>query len=268
MSMDRLEGKVCVVTGGASGIGLALARRFQTAGMSVAVGDVEVGALAGAVESLGGDVLGVRCDVTRRDDMHALRDAVVDRFGGAHVVCLNAGVAAIGPIIGTSLDTWRWLLDVNVLGVVHGIEAFGPGLVAQGDGHFLLTASSSGLATSPGLGAYGATKHAVVGTAAVLREELRTAGVGVTVLCPGLVRTRILESERNRAAGAAETHADPAMAAWLRASVDNDGADPAAIADAAHAAVLREELFVVTSDVHAMVGARLDEVHAALEEKS
>ena len=265
--MDRLDGKVCVVTGGASGIGLALATRFQAAGMRVAIGDVEADALAGAVESLGGDsagVLGVRCDVTRLDDLHAFRDAVLERFGAAHVVCLNAGVAPVGPIIGTSVDTWRWVFDVNVFGVVHGIDAFGPGLLEQDDGHLVLTASAAGLLSAASLGAYTATKHAVVGIAAVLRDEVANTGVGVSVLCPGLVRTRIFESERNRPDGADETHADPAALESMRAVIEH-GVDPAAIADAVHDAVLARRLFVVpTPDVTAMIEARLDEVRAAL----
>jgi len=265
--VQQLEGKVCAVTGGASGIGLALARRFQATGMRVAIADVEAQALTAAVASLGSesaDVLGVRCDVTRLDDVHAFRDAVLERFGTAHVVCLNAGVAPSGPLIGTSVETWRWVLDVNVLGVVHGIDAFGAGLLAQDEGHFVLTASAAGLISAPSLGAYTATKHAVVGIAAVLRDELAATGVGVSVLCPGLVRTRIFESERNRRDGREQTHADPAMVGVLRAALEQ-GVDPAVIAEAVHEAVVTRRLFVLpTADVSPMVIARLDEVRAAL----
>jgi NAD(P)-dependent dehydrogenase (short-subunit alcohol dehydrogenase family) len=152
LTMESFQDKVCVITGGASGIGFALARRFQEAGMRVALGDIEKGALARSVDELGGEssgVLGHHCDVTRLDDLHSLRDAVIERFGGFHIVCLNAGVAPIGSIIGTSVQTWRWLVDVNVMGVVHGLDAFGPGLLTQGDGHFVLTASSAGLLSAP-----------------------------------------------------------------------------------------------------------------------
>lgn len=264
--MDALDGKVCVVTGGAGGIGLALARRFRAAGMRVAVADVDADALHVAVADLGGgdDVLGVPCDVTALADVHTLRDRVLDHFGAAHVVCLNAGVAAIGPIVDTSVDTWRWLMDVNVMGVVHGIDAFARGLVDQGDGHLVLTASAAGLSTTPGLGAYSATKHAVVGTAATLRAELAGTGVGVSVLCPGLVRTRIFEAERNRPDPTAETHTDPDAMAVLREMIGS-GVDPTAIADAVHAAVVDDRLFVVpTTDVAGMIRARLDEVATAL----
>lgn len=264
--MQELDGKVSVITGGAGGIGLALARRFQRAGMRVAIADVETDALRAAVDALGGgdDVLGVPCDVTVLDDVHALRDRVLDRFGAAHVVCLNAGVAPSGPIVDTSVETWRWVMDVNVMGVVHGIDAFARGLVDQGDGHLVLTASAAGLSTTPALGAYSATKHAVVGTAATLRAELAGTGVGVSVLCPGLVRTRIFESERNRPDPAAESHPDPEAAALFRGIIA-DGVDPADIADAVHAAVVADRLFILpTTDVTGMIQARLDEVAAAL----
>jgi NAD(P)-dependent dehydrogenase (short-subunit alcohol dehydrogenase family) len=263
--MQELEGKVCVVTGGAGGIGLAMARRFQGAGMRVAIADVETDALDAGVDALGGgpDVLGVRADVTVLADVHGLRDAVLERFGAAHVVCANAGVAPSGPIIGTSVDTWRWVMDVNVMGVVHTIDAFGAGLVAQGDGHFVLTASAAGLSTTPGLGAYSATKHAVVGTAATLRTELAGTGVGVSVLCPGLVRTRIFDSERNRPDDA-ESHADPTTAEMLKGIIGG-GVDPDEIAEAVHAAVIDDRLFILpTTDVAGMIRARLDDVAAAL----
>jgi NAD(P)-dependent dehydrogenase (short-subunit alcohol dehydrogenase family) len=263
--VHELVGKVTVITGGASGIGLAMARRFQRAGMRVAIADVEAAALDAAVDELGGGdgVLGVPCDVTVPADVHALRDAVLDRFGAAHLVCANAGVAPTGPIIGTTIDTWRWVMDVNVMGVVHTIDAFGAGLVAQGDGHFVLTASAAGLSTTPGLGAYSATKHAVVGTAATLRAELAGTGVGVSVLCPGLVRTRIFESERNRPDGA-ESHADPTTAQMLKGIISG-GVDPDTIAEAVHDAVVDDRLFILpTTDVAGMIRARLDEIAAAL----
>jgi NAD(P)-dependent dehydrogenase (short-subunit alcohol dehydrogenase family) len=264
--MRELQGKTCLVTGGASGIGLAMARRFQRAGMQVAIGDVESAALGRAVDSLRptGPVLGVQCDVTSLDDMRAFRDAVLDRYGTVHVVCLNAGVAVVGTITATAVETWRWLLDVNVIGVVHGIDTFASGLVAQGGGHFVLTASAAGLHSSPWLGAYSATKHAVVGIATALGDELREAEVGVSVLCPGLVRTRIFESERNRPEGLEEIHGDPALAETLTKMIER-GVDPADIAEAVHEAVLNDQMFIVpTPEVSETIRARLDQVRAAL----
>ncbi|MBM3692633.1 MAG: SDR family NAD(P)-dependent oxidoreductase [Actinobacteria bacterium] len=262
--MRTLEGKVAVITGGASGIGLALAHRFQRAGMHVAVADIEPGALDAATAALGaGEVLAVRTDVTVPAEVEALRAAVLDRFGAAHVVCANAGVAPTGSILTTSLETWRWVVDVNLMGVVHTVATFGPGLVDQGDGHLVLTASAAGLSATVGLGAYCATKHAVVGTATTLQAELAGTGVGVSVLCPGLVSTRIFDSERNRP-DPGVSHADPETASMLK-GVIGGGVDPAVIADAVHDAVVADELFILpTTDVIGLIQARLDGVAAAL----
>src|SRR5262249_38501631 len=163
-----LTDKVCVVTGGGSGIGRALAHRFRAAGMRIAIGDIEVGALDAVVGELGGDgdrLVGVRCDVRSIDDVRRLRDVTVERFGGVHLVCLNAGVAPVGPILETSLDVWSWVLDVNLRGVIHGVHVFAPLLAAQGSGHVVCTASAAGVTDTPTVGPYGATKHAVVGLA-------------------------------------------------------------------------------------------------------
>lgn len=268
--MEELAGKVVVVTGGASGIGLAMATRFRSAGMKVVLGDVEPDPLAAAVAGLGGDagVIGVRSDVTSPDAMADLRDAALDRFGAVHVVCLNAGVAASGTLLETTVESWRWMLDVNVLGIVNGIHAFGPALVAQGDGHIVCTASASGLISAPALGAYGATKHAVVGLAAVLRDELAPSGVGVSVVCPGVVRTRIFESHRNRPVGLeGPTHTDEAIAeVYLDAAKGAPG--PELVADAVHDAVVANQLFVLPSpEVSGMILDRIAEVQAALPPK-
>lgn len=266
--MEQLEGKVCVVTGGASGIGLAMATRFQSAGMQIAVVDIEPEPLARAVAQLGGDaagVLGVAADVTSPESMAAARDAVMSRFGTAHVVCLNAGVAASGTLLDTSIDSWRWMIEVNLLGIVNGLAAFGALLVDQGDGHVVCTASAAGLISAPALGAYGATKHAVVGLAAVLRDELAPSGVGVSVVCPGVVRTRIFESERNRPSALdGPTHVDEATAeVYLDAARGAPG--PEIVADAVHDAVLANQLFVLPSpEVGGMIISRMDEVRAAL----
>jgi ATP-dependent DNA helicase RecQ len=155
--MRDFAGKVVVVTGGASGIGRALAEAFAAEGARIVLADKEEAALAAAAAEMskdGAEVLAVPTDVTEPDQMVALADATEARFGTTHIVCNNAGVAPIGPILETPIEDWRWVLDVKVLGVVHGIAAFGPRLVARGEGHIVNTASSGGLITVPGFGAY------------------------------------------------------------------------------------------------------------------
>ncbi|CAN5912008.1 SDR family NAD(P)-dependent oxidoreductase [soil metagenome] len=201
--MDELSGKVAVVTGAASGIGLALAQAFAAQGMGVVMADVEADVLDKAIADLpeGTDALAVRCDVSVGAEVDALRDAAVERFGAVHVVCNNAGVSTGGPVWQQSLDDWDWVLGVNLWGVIHGIRAFTPLLIEQGEGHIVNTASMAGLTSPPFMGIYNVTKHAVVTLSETLFADLALAeasGVGVSVLCPGWVRTRIHEAGRNR----------------------------------------------------------------------
>jgi len=200
--MQELRGKTAVVTGAAAGIGFALAERFAREGMRVVLADVEAGALSAAEQRLasaGAATLALVADVTSPESMRTLRDQTLERFGGVHVVCANAGVAPTGPVVGTLAD-WRWVVEVNLMGVVHTLDAFVPGLVAQKEGHVVCTASVGGLRSAPLLGAYCATKHAVVALSESLYGELAGTGVGVSLLCPGAVATGIFESERNRPA--------------------------------------------------------------------
>lgn len=196
----EIAGRVAVVTGAASGIGLALAERFLEDGMSVVMADVEAPALereAARLAGRGGAVRAVPCDVADPGQVERLRDEAVAAFGAVHVLCNNAGVAAGRPALRTKPALWRWIVDVNLLGVAHGIHAFGPLLVKQGVGHIVNTASEAGLAPGGLLGPYHATKYAVVGLSESLALELDGTGVGVSCLCPELVATRIFESTRN-----------------------------------------------------------------------
>ena len=199
--MELTPGKVAVVTGAASGIGLALAERFARAGMSVVLADVDELGLtraAGVVGAHGVDTLVVPTDVSVEASVQALAAATMERFGAVHVVCNNAGVATMAdPWLGPT-SSWEWVIGVNMWGVIHGVRAFLPHLAAGGDGHIVNTASIAGLI--PGIGAqYDATKHAVVAMTEDLYVMLQRVGlpVGVSVLCPGWVRTGIMESERN-----------------------------------------------------------------------
>ena len=200
--MQELNGKVAVVTGGASGIGLALVERFLDAGMSVVLADVDPAGLDAQVHRLtaaGGRVLGVPTDVSDAASVTDLAIASWAHFGAVHVLCNNAGVGPGGVTWELPDSVWRWVIDVDLWGVVHGIQAFVPRLVEQGEGHVLNTASVAGIVGTPGMAPYSAAKHAVVGLSQSLRRDLQMAGspVGVSVLCPGMTRTRMNESGRN-----------------------------------------------------------------------
>lgn len=200
--MEALEGRTAFITGGASGIGLAMARAFAAAGMKVAIADVEQSALDAAVADLkdgNADVIGILLDVRDRAAMDAAAQTVEDRFGPVHLLCNNAGVGAGGPMHETSHDDWDWTLGVNLNGVVNGLQSFLPRMVAHGQGgHVVNTASMAGVLGVGGMGPYNASKFAVVGISEALAQDVAHAGIGVSVLCPGFVRTNIFDSGRNR----------------------------------------------------------------------
>jgi NAD(P)-dependent dehydrogenase (short-subunit alcohol dehydrogenase family) len=197
-----LKGEVAVITGGASGIGFAIADRLTREEMRIVLADVETGPLDRAVTRLreaGGEVIGVPTDVSDRDSVDALAKFVTERAGVPHILCNNAGVGPGAITWETPSSVWEWVIGVNLMGVIHGISAFVPGMVARGQGHVVNTASVAGLAGFPGMAAYCATKHAVVGLSQALQLDLELArsDVRVTVLCPGATKTRMNESGRN-----------------------------------------------------------------------
>src|SRR3954464_12956145 len=200
--MRELAGKTAFVTGGAGGIGFALGRAFAEAGMKVMLADIETEALSAAVKSLhnvGPAVRGIVCDVADAANVDRAASETIEIFGNVHVVCNNAGVAAAGGIDNISLDNWRWVLDVNLMGVLHGVRAFLPHIRSHGEGgHFVNTASMAGMDGGLGFSPYTASKFAVVGMSEGLAMQLQPHGIGVTVLCPHFVRTGIGASGRNR----------------------------------------------------------------------
>ncbi len=204
LNVQDLAGKVAVVTGAASGIGKAIARRLVAQGMRVIVADVEQAALDQAAQELG--AIGIRTDVSSLESVQALADQVVRRFGAVHVFCSNAGVGSVARIADMTPQDWTWLLGVNLWGTIHGIKAFLPLLNANAEGgRLVITASEAGFHTLEGLGAYAASKFAVVAVSETLALELERdqSRVRVTLLCPGPVRSRLGSSQRNRPGGPA-----------------------------------------------------------------
>jgi len=206
--MRDLGGKIAVVTGAASGIGRELARACAAEGAHVALADVDEKGLAETARLLppGCESIQARCDVTKAGDLESLAARTYERFGAAHLLFNNAGVAVAGPVWSAPLDEWKWVLDVNLMGVVHGIRAFVPRMLEAGaEGHVVNTASVAGLLSVPGSGVYCASKHAVVSLSECLFHDLRAArsALGVSVLCPAWVATGIADSERNRPAALA-----------------------------------------------------------------
>ena len=266
--MDVLSGKVAVITGGASGIGRAVAERAGAEGMKLVLADIEEGPLklaADALTSSGAEVEAVVTDVSDGAAVEALRDRALDRFGAVHVVHNNAGVGVGGVLWTVSEADWKWILGVNLWGVIHGIRTFVPLLVDQGEGHVVNTASVAGL-TSPGfMGPYNATKHAVTTISETLYRDLRAMGssVGVSVLCPGFVRTGIGESERNRPRSAPVPEADPTAAVFREAiqQLVAGGIDPAVVAERVIDAVRSNTFYILTHDDSLpMVATRMHDI--------
>lgn len=258
-----LTGRTAVVTGGASGIGLATARRFAASGVNLVLGDVEEGPLEEAVAGLlvdGARVLGLRADVTVEQDVVALRDAALAEFGGVHLIFNNAGVGS-GPAIGTPKAVWDWVMDVNVGGVVNGVNAFVPHFLEQNEGHVVNTASLAGLCGVPYTGAYCASKFAVVGLSESLFQELLINGknVHVSVLCPGFTRTRIHESMRNLPEDLKAYSDDPAVTSMKMISSDvvNAGIDPDDVGRAVVDAVTEERFWILTHPRSAIGATKL-----------
>jgi NAD(P)-dependent dehydrogenase (short-subunit alcohol dehydrogenase family) len=264
--MEKLSGRVAVITGGASGIGLGIARAAAAEGMRLALLDVEHGALDAACRALGGEALGLRADVSDPASLAAAAERVLARFGRIDVVCNNAGVLVDGPLVESTARDWTWLVGVNLLGVAHGVRVFVPHIRAGGEGgHVVNTASIAGLSALTGLGVYTATKHAVVALSEVLREELAPEGIGVSVLCPGGVRTRIHEAARNRPAALGGPEPGAGRAAPTDAAVEA-GMDPDAVGARVLRAIRANEPYVLTHpEFRGAFAARAEAILAAYD---
>ena len=225
--MQNLEGKTAFITGGASGIGFAMAQAFLNEGMNVAIADIDADALEAAAAQLAGSnaqVAAFQLDVTDRDQYAAVADEVEAKLGPVHVVCNNAGVYRGGSMDAVTYEDWDWIMGVNVGGVINGVQTWIKRIEAHGQGgHIVNTASMAGMVTSPGLGIYNTSKFAVVGLSEALRTDLEAQerNIGVSVLCPGMVRTQILESERTRPEDLAPGDTEALAAAEAHSQVMN-----------------------------------------------
>ncbi len=254
--MPNLSGKVAVITGGASGIGKAMASRFASADMRLTLVDIEAAPLEATAEELrskGAEVQTEVVDVADADAMDGLREAVLSNYGAVHLVCNNAGVAASGPMWELTEADWTFTFGANLWGVIHGVRVFGKLLVEQDEGHFVNTASMAGLVSGPGMGAYNVTKYGVVALSETLYADLRVArsNVGVSVLCPAFVRTQIWNSERNRPPHlrnpSKATDKDDEAREMLRNVIENSmPTEPAA--DRVYDAVLANQLYIITHE--------------------
>ena len=267
--MNELRGKVAAVTGAASGLGRAMALAFASEGMHVALADVDEAGLEetrALLKAHGGRILSMRVDVSHSHQVETFAERCVGELGAVHLVCNNAGVAASGPVWETSEEEWRWLLGVNFWGVLHGVRAFAPRLMAQDAGHIVNTASVAGLISPPGMGAYAVSKHAVVALSESLQHDLaeRGSNVGVSVLCPAYVPTSIADSRfpavvaKSRERLAKEAALKKAVAAGKLSADD--------VARAVVAAVKQGRFYVLTHP--AIKGAVRSRMEDVLEERA
>ena len=267
--MNKLEGKTAVVTGAASGMGLAMARRFAVGGMNVVLADINESKLSDVVDEIrttGGQAQGVVTDVSLEADNIKLLDFAVDTYGTADLVCLNAGVqGSIGRSWALSKDDYSWTLGILLDGVIHGVRTFVPEMVERDEGHVVLTASIAGHISSPCGAPYNVAKHGVATLAETLFHELKVEGsnVGVTCLCPGFVNTNIVNDTASRPAGSVGSAIDDRGDQMLELTqrVLSAGLDPEVVGQQVFDAVVNKQFWLFTDDNwDAPIMARANEV--------
>ena len=250
--MRDVEGKVAFITGGGSGVGLGLARAFVAAGMKVAIADVRDDHLEEATAALGDGVLAIRLDVTDREAFARAADETERALGNVHVLCNNAGVNLFNDIADATYQDWDWVLGVNLGGVVNGIVTFVPRIKAHGDGgHVVNTASMAAFVAGPGAGIYTTAKFGVHGLSDALRWSLLPHGIGVSMVCPGLVKSKIYESDLIRPAELS-TQVTPANEEFMRIlpGLHDAGMDPDEIGEKVLRAIRRNDFYVFTHPDH------------------
>jgi NAD(P)-dependent dehydrogenase (short-subunit alcohol dehydrogenase family) len=266
--MEKLKGKVAAVTGAASGLGRAMALAFADEGMDIGLADVcDLSEVKRSVEAKGVQASVMKVDVSRAGEVQKFCDSL----RAVHVVCNNAGVALPGAAWENSVDDWRWILGVNLWGVIHGVRSFAPRLLAQDEGHIVNTASVAGLISPPASGAYNVTKHAVVTLSESLYHDLRerNSRVGVSVLCPAYVPTGIADSERHRPAGSVPgtfSEQTRAKQANMRKAVASGKLSADDVARAVVAAIKEERFYILTHPrIKGAIRARMEDI---LEERA
>ena len=258
--MKNLSGKTAAITGAASGFGRAMALAFAKEGMHLALADVDEKGLAETARMTNAASF-MRVDVSKAADV----DAFAASLKEVHIVCNNAGVSPLGPLWENTVGDWQWALGVNLWGVIHGVRAFVPRLVAQGEGHVVNTASVAGLISPPGMGIYNVTKHAVVALSETLHQDLRAqnSAVGVSVLCPAYVPTGISDSERNRPKELVGAPVPEAMKQNLRKAVSSGKLSADDIAKAVIAAVKEDRFYILTHPrIKGAIQARMEDILA------
>ncbi len=257
--MDSIENRVAVITGGGSGIGLAMAKRFAAEGAKVVLADIDATALDTAVAELkqsGADAMSVVTDVSDRGAIDALRDAAIKAHGKVHILCNNAGVQIAGPIWKTSDEKWKWIMDINLWGVIHGVQSFVPHMLEHGEAcHIINTSSAAGLLSLPFMAAYCVTKHGVVTLTECLSQDLKHEGANIraSVLCPAFVQTNLHLSSRKMPTGeggenAMSKHDEDAFYGAVKNLVAS-GVSPDEIATAVYETILEPRVHIVTHEI-------------------
>jgi NAD(P)-dependent dehydrogenase (short-subunit alcohol dehydrogenase family) len=271
--MQTLTDQVAVVTGGASGIGLGLAHAFAAEGCRVVIADIEDAALQKAATSLPEGTLTVRTDVSKLADVEALAAAALERFGQVDILCNNAGISTFNTLENQTLDDWRWVLDVDLWGVIYGIHTFLPIMKRQGTpAHIVSTSSAAGLFSGvPYIGPYAVAKVGVVSVSETLRIELAMAGspIGVSVLCPGMTNTSVMEAERNRPTEmGTESRTEDAenMRLYIRSGFTGpDGKEPDEVAAMVVDAIRNDRFWVIShADLRPTIATRFAEILDAI----
>lgn len=271
--MKDFEGKVAFVTGAASGIGFGIAKAFASSGMKVMMADIEEEPLKKAVASIresNGAAEGVICDVSDVDAVRAAAAKTIETFGKVHVLVNNAGVGGGGETGSIPLEDWKWVVDVNLMGVVYGCETFVPLIKEHGEGGFIVnTASVAGQAGIAGMGPYNATKFAVVGYTESMNAELAPQGIGVAALCPGWVNTQIMDSRRNHPGGGADDGAFAQEAESTMGDAVKNGMSPDTVGKWVLESMEKDALYIFTHPKwKTMIEARTERLLGAYKDSA